>query len=73
MSGAKSVLKKINNLLSELEDHPHTGTGKPEQKKYDFKGFWARNITDKHRLIYVIDDEKMIVIVVSAWGHYNDK
>jgi toxin YoeB len=73
MSGARSVLKKINDLLTELEEHPRTGTGKPDYKKYDLRGLWSRRITDTHRLVYDIDDEKMIVVIVSAWGHYNDK
>jgi len=70
-SGRKSVLVKINRLLTELEEHPATGTGKPEYKKYD--AFWARHISDKHRLIYEICEERMSVKILSAWGHYDDK
>ncbi|MDP2058823.1 MAG: type II toxin-antitoxin system YoeB family toxin [Flavobacteriaceae bacterium] len=33
-SGNKVTLKKIETVLTELENHPHTGTGKPEQLKY---------------------------------------
>ena len=62
---------KASELLSELIKHPRTGAGKPEYCKYERK--WSRRITRKHRLIYVIDDVKVIVSVVSAYGHYNDK
>jgi len=33
-TGNENVLNKIATLLSELEEHPLTGTGKPEKLKY---------------------------------------
>lgn len=30
-------------------------------------------ITKKHRLIYEIHDNEVVVIVISAYGHYSDK
>ncbi len=33
-SGNKKVLRKIYDLLKELEDNPEFGTGKPEQLKH---------------------------------------
>ncbi len=30
-AGERQALKKIDRLLSELEEHPETGTGKPER------------------------------------------
>lgn len=29
-AGNKSLLKKLEHLLDELETHPYTGSGKPE-------------------------------------------
>jgi len=65
--------KKARLLIEELAEHPKTGRGKPELKKYDLEGFYARKITDKHRLVYSIDDETVTVDIVSAKGHYDDK
>ena len=42
--GDKPTLIKIKKLIQELEVHPYTGTGKPEELKYDLKGFWSRRI-----------------------------
>lgn len=72
-SGDKKVLIKINKLLNELREHPLKGTGKPEKLKYYEIATWSRRITDKHRLIYRIQDEKVVVIVLAFWGHYDDK
>jgi len=65
--------KKVEKLLLELEKHPYTGTGKPEPLKEDRVGQWSRRITDKHRLVYKIEENKVTVLVLSAWGHYDDK
>ena len=72
-SGDKKSLIKIDKLLNELREHPTTGTGKPEKLKYYKIPTWSRRISDNHRLIYRIQDEKVIVLILSLWGHYNDK
>ena len=68
-----SAYKKVRLLIEELAEHPKTGRGKPQLKKFDLEGFYARKITDKHRLVYSIDDETIIVDIISAKGHYDDK
>lgn len=72
-SGDRKVLIIINKLFDELRKHPTSGTGKPEKLKHYKVTTWSRRITDKHRLIYRIKDEKIIVLVLSSWGHYDDK
>ena len=70
-AGDKATLKKLNTLLDELYDHPKTGTGKPEQLK-GYLNRWSRRITEKHRLVYEIQEEIVIVLVISVYGHYDD-
>jgi len=65
--------KKASKLLIEIAEHPQTGTGKPKPLGYNRTGQWSRKITDKHRLVYSIDDEVITVLVLSAAGHYDDK
>jgi len=69
----QSAYKKAQKLLLELIDHPTSGTGKPELKKYKLSGLYSRRVSQKHRLIYQINDETISVLVLSAAGHYNDK
>ena len=72
-SGNKAVINKIKEILQQLKLHPRTGIGKPEQLKYGlFAGYWSRHINDKDRIIYDIRDAEIIVIVISAKGHYDD-
>jgi toxin YoeB len=72
-SGDKKVLIKIDKLLDELREHPKSGTGKPELLKYYEIPTWSRRLTDNHRLIYRIEEDRVIVMVLSFWGHYGDK
>lgn len=71
--GQVKTLKKIVSLIAELEEHPETGTGHPEALKGDKAGFWSRAIDKKNRLIYTINEDVVLVTVVSMLGHYNDK
>mgnify|MGYP002629430678 CR=1 FL=1 len=64
-AGDKKVLLNIDKLLNELREHPTKGTGKPEKLKHYEIATWYRRITDKHKLIYRIEDEKVIVIVLA--------
>lgn len=72
-SGQKKTLRKILDLFEELRLHPTTGTGQVEQLKGDLVGFWSRRISKSERMIYNIEDDKVIVNVVSLKGHYSDK
>ena len=67
------AFQKLSKLLEELMDHPKTGTGHPEQLKGNRSGLWSRRITKKHRLVYEIHDNKILVLVLTAYGHYEDK
>jgi toxin YoeB len=72
-AGNKSNLNKISKLIYELEEHPFTGTGQPEQLKYELIGLWSRRINQKDRLIYEVHQSIVTVRVISALGHYSDK
>jgi toxin YoeB len=65
--------KKLLLLLDELWVHPTIGTGHPKQMGANLAGLWSRRITDKHRLVYKIDKEELVVTVHSTYGHYGDK
>lgn len=72
-SGSKASINKLEKILIELEAHPHTGIGQPEQLKHKLSGKWSRRINQKDRLVYEIKDKEVIVEVLSAIGHYSDK
>ncbi|MDR0974016.1 MAG: Txe/YoeB family addiction module toxin [Prevotellaceae bacterium] len=72
-SGDKKTLEKLDNLLTELRQHPRSGTGKPKMLSGNKMGTWSRRLTDKHRLRYIINDHLITVTVIGTYGHYEDK
>lgn len=58
----KSMLKKINAQLKEIERTPFEGTGKPEPLKHQYSGWWSRRINLEHRLVYKIDNFSIVIL-----------
>lgn len=65
--------KKVMSFIEELREHPKTGTGHPEPLKGKPEGRWSREISKKHRLVYRIFDQDVLILVLSSYGHYGDK
>ena len=64
----RKILKRINELLKDIERNGHKGLGNPEPLKHNFTGYWSRRITEEHRLIYSIDENN--VNIISCRYHY---
>lgn len=73
LQSEQQAYKKALKLIAELYEHPRTGTGKPEQLTGNRSGQWSCRISNKHRLVYEIHDTKVVVLVLTAYGHYGDK
>ncbi len=62
---------KLWELILDIFKNPFDGLGQPEPLKGDLQGWWSRRITEKHRLIYRIEDDSLEI--ASCFGHYGDK
>lgn len=51
----KKMLKKINEILQDIDRHPYEGIGKPEALKHSLSGYWSRRINLEHRCVYRIE------------------
>ena len=67
----KKTLKKINEIIKDIERNGNNGIGKSERLKGNLSGYYSRRIDDKNRIIYTIVDDKLNIF--SCKGHYNDK
>ncbi len=65
----KKVLKKINELLKDIQRNPSDGIGKPEALKFDLAGFWSRRIDHEHRLVYQVKEQS--ILVYACRYHYD--
>lgn len=58
----KKILKKINELIKAAQENPCDGKGKPEALKFNLTGCWSRRINQEHRLVYMVEGEKIIIL-----------
>jgi toxin YoeB len=61
---ALRVIKLIEDILRD----PVSGIGKPEPLKYLAPGTWSRRITQEHRIVYLVRDER--IDFLQARYHY---
>lgn len=66
----KKTIKRINQLIKDVERNCFSGIGKPEPLKGGLSGFWSRRIDDTNRLVYRINED--VLEILSCKGHYND-
>jgi toxin YoeB len=64
----KKNLKKVNQLIRDIERSPFDGIGKPEPLRNELSGKWSRRINEKDRIIYRVDDENLFIY--SLKDHY---
>ncbi|MBS1595944.1 MAG: Txe/YoeB family addiction module toxin [Bacteroidetes bacterium] len=63
------LLKRIVEVLADIQKSPYAGIGKPEPLKHQYKGYWSRRINDEHRLVYTVTDDS--IIVIACRYHYS--
>lgn len=59
---------RIMDLIDAVVRDPFGGVGKPEPLKGLGADIWSRRITEEHRLVYVVLDDR--VVFVQARYHY---
>lgn len=55
----KRMLKKVNELIKDIDRNQHEGIGKPEALRHSMSGFWSRRINEEHRLVYRISEDEI--------------
>ncbi len=66
-SERNTALRVLDLVEATLRD-PFTGVGKPEPLRYLFAGCWSRRVTQEHRLVYRVGDER--IDFLQARYHY---
>ena len=64
----RKIVKKINELIKDIQRNGNEGIGKPEPLQHELSGYWSRRIDDKNRLVYKISDTQ--ITIVACANHY---
>ena len=65
----KKLLKRVNEILKDIDRNGYKGIGKPEPLKGDFSGYWSRRIDDYHRIVYKIQDGEIYIAYCGTHYH----
>jgi len=57
----KTIIKRINLLIKDIQRSPFTGIGKPEPLKHALTGYWSRRINDEHRIVYKVTENTLLI------------
>ena len=63
----RAALRGLGIVQATLTD-PFSGIGKPEPLKYLLAGAWSRRLTEEHRVVYLVSDDR--VDFLQARYHY---
>lgn len=50
---------RVFDLIEDVMRDPFTGIGKPEPLRFQLSGAWSRRITGEHRIVYVINADRI--------------
>ena len=67
----KKTVKRINQLIQNIDRNGNEGIGKPEALRGNLSGWWSRRIDDTNRLVYRLQDGR--IEISQCRGHYDDK
>jgi toxin YoeB len=59
---------RVFDLSEAILRNPFSGIGKPEPLKYLAPGAWSRRLTQEHRLVYLVKDDR--IDFLQARFHY---
>ncbi|MHB8123598.1 MAG: Txe/YoeB family addiction module toxin [Desulfuromonadaceae bacterium] len=64
----RKVALRAFDLIEAIMRDPFTGIGKPEPLKYLSSGTWSRRLTQEHRIVYLVRDNR--IDFLQARYHY---
>ena len=67
----KKVLKRINQLLTDIDRNGYQCIGKPEPLSGNLSGYWSVRIDGKNRFVFRIADNN--IEIIQCGTHYREK
>ena len=64
----RKLAKRTFDLIEAILRDPFKGVGKPEALKYLAPGVWSRRLTQEHRIVYLVKDDR--IDFLQARYHY---
>lgn len=59
MKTNRKVALRAFELIEAMMRNPFEGIGKPEPLKFMLSGAWSRRLTQEHRIVYVVGNDRI--------------
>ncbi len=67
----KKIIKRINNLIKDIDRNGYNCIGKPEQLSGNLAGYWSVRIDKANRIVFKIVNDTLEIW--QCGSHYRDK
>jgi Txe/YoeB family toxin of toxin-antitoxin system len=65
-----ALKKNVEKLLELMKENPFQNPPPYELLVGEMKGLYSRRINRQHRLVYKVNEEEKVIVIVSMWSHY---
>jgi toxin YoeB len=55
----RKIALRAFDLIEAIMKDPFSGIGKPEPLKYILSGAWSRRLTQEHRMVYTVSNDRI--------------
>ena len=64
----RKIALRVLRIVEDILRNPFKGIGKPEPLKYLAEGAWSRRLTQEHRIVYLVSEDR--IDFLQARYHY---
>jgi len=64
----RKIALRVLRIVEDILRDPFKGIGKPEPLKYLAEGVWSRRLTQEHRVVYLVSEDR--IDFLQARYHY---
>lgn len=65
----RKILRRINDLIKDMQRNAFHGIGKPEALRGSLSGYWSRRIDGTNRIVY--ETTEHYIRILACRGHYD--
>ena len=69
----KKQYLRLWGILESLKKDPYATTHKFEKLRYQAYPVYSKRLNKKDRILYRVEEQRVVVVIISVLGHYGDK
>lgn len=58
----RRIALRVLAFIEAIMRDPFEGIGRPEPLRHELSGTWSRRLTQEHRIVYAVGDERIVFL-----------